>query len=363
VATEQPAPPEPVLVAEPTAEELATPVGEMLLPPAPTAEPQPVAGLDLSVPLLPPPEHDLDIPSAEMITGPSLEAPAAPRPRPTAPRIPLLPAAVIVLLGIAVGTAWRLWRTPATAKDSASPVAHPSSPPAARTDSSAAAAPSTAAPPTPPAPGAASPEILINHYGAAKDSVRADFDTALARIHFGRLLTDERLGALDSLRVGHQTIATAVGVLGAYRAKSAAIERAYQDSADALSQRHAWSVSDLEKWRGRPTSVEAPDQARLTDSLLSNVDGIYEVLIDQAGKYDFTPASIAFADPAGLQRYGSLRSSLSRRVPALAGIPASKLSLPLARVLVAIGSPNLPAGFAKEPIIPVAPDLPKDSGN
>jgi hypothetical protein len=173
----------------------------------------------------------------------------------------------------------------------------------------------------------------------------------------------ERLGSLDSLKLAHQVITTAAGVLGAYRTKGAAIELSFQDSANALAQRQAWSASDLAAWKAHPSRLESPEMARLTDSLLANVDGVYQVLTNQMGHYDYTPASIAFLDPESMQKYAGYRSWLTRRVGALNSVPSAKLSPVLATVLRAVGSVNLPAAFAKEPVIPNAPELPKDSGN
>jgi hypothetical protein len=265
----------------------------------------------------------------------------------------------VVLVLVAALATWRLLRSPSAPAAVDSSAVKPPMPahPAAVTPTS-----------TPPAAAPAAqriltPDSLARRYASAQDSARADFDTALVRIHFGRLLVPERLGSTDSLKLAHQVITTTVGVLGAYRTRSAAIDQSFQDSANALAQRRAWSASDVAAWKAHPSRLEPTDMARLTDSLLANVDGVYQVMISQAGQYDYTPASIAFLDPESMQKYAGHRSWLTRRVSALNGVPSAKLSPVLATVLRAVGLVNLPAAFAKEPVIPNAPDLPKDSGH
>jgi len=273
-------------------------------------------------------------------------------------KAPVVLIAALVLVLVAALATWRLLRAPsapATVDSSSVKPPAPAHPAGAKPTSTQPQAATPAA--------ALTPDSLARRYTSAQDSARADFDTALVRIRFGRLLEPERLGSTDSLKLAHQVITTTVGVLGAYRNKSAAIEKSFQDSAAALVQRQAWTASDLAAWKAHPSRLEPTDMARLTDSLLANVDGVYQVMISQAGQYDYTPASIAFLDAESMQKYAGHRSWLTRRVGVLNSVPSGKLSPVLATVLRAVGSVNLPAAFAKEPVIPNAPDLPKDSGH
>jgi len=306
-------------------------------------------------------------------SGPQEMVADAPRPRTSGPiavfepshaprrrKPPVVLTAAVVLVLVAALATWRLLRSPSapTAVDSTAVK------PPAPTHPAAVTPPSTQPPAAvPAAPRVLTPDSLARRYASAQDSARADFDTALVRIHFGRLLVPERLGSTDSLKLAHQVITTMAGVLGAYRTRSAKIDQSFQDSASALAQGRAWSASDVAAWKAHPSRLEPTDMARLTDSLLANVDGVYQVMISQAGQYDYTPASIAFLDPESMQKYAGHRSWLTRRVAALNGVPSAKLSPVLATVLRAVGLVNLPAAFAKEPVIPNAPDLPKDSGH
>lgn len=348
---------------------------------APPAKAEPVSGADAPKPAAAAPPSGDELPQllltseislTEMTTrrsGPNPMVVEPPRPRTSGPvevhhaahaprrtrKPPIALTAALVLIAVAALATWGLLRSPsAPASVDSTATTAPASHPAVAT------APTHPEATTPPA---LPPDSLVRRYASAQDSARAEFDTALVRIHFGRLLVAERLGSLDSLKLAHQVITTAAGVLGAYRAKGAAIDQFFQDSANALAQRQAWSGSDLAAWKARPSRLESPEMARLTDSLLANVDGVYQVLTKQMGQYDYTPASIAFLDPESMQKYAGYRSWLTRRVGALNGVPSAKLSPVLATVLRAVGSVNLPAAFAKEPVIPNAPDLPKDSGN
>ena len=372
---EPPAPAIPGLVTD------NAPMG-LELDEAPPAKAEPVSGAEApKPPAAAPPSGDeppqllltSEISLTDMTTrrsGPNPVVVEPPRPRTSGPvevhhtapaprrtrKPPIALTAALVLIAVAALATWGLLRSPSAPAPVDSTVATAPAP----THPAVATAPTH---PEATAQPALPPDSLARRYAGAQDSARAEFDTALVRIHFGRLLVAERLGSLDSLRLAHQVITTAAGVLGAYRTKGAAIDQSFQDSANALAQRQAWSASDLAAWKARPSRLESPEMARLTDSLLANVDGVYQVLTSQMGQYDYTPASIAFLDPESMQKYAGYRSWLTRRVGALNGVPSAKLSPVLATVLRAVGSVNLPAAFAKEPVIPNAPDLPKDSGN
>ncbi|HUL69877.1 MAG TPA: hypothetical protein VLT17_06600 [Gemmatimonadales bacterium] len=346
-----PARAEPAPVAEGAKPTPATPAGEE--PPSLLVTSE-ISLSDISTRRSGPQEMVVDTPRPRT-SGPIgvLQPGHAPRRR----KPPVVPIAAVVLALVAALATWRLLRSPSAPTTVDSSAVKPPAP------AHPAASPSSTQPQA-ATPGAGlTPESLARRYTSAQDSARADFDTALVRIHFGRLLEPERLGSTDSLKLAHQVISTMVGVLGAYRNKSAAIEKSFQDSAAALMQRQSWTAADFAAWKAHPSRLEPTDMARLTDSLLANVDGVYQVMISQAGQYDYTPASIAFLDAESMQKYAGQRSWLTRRVGALNSVPSGKLSPVLATVLRAVGSVNLPAAFAKEPVIPNAPDLPKDSGH
>jgi hypothetical protein len=161
---------------------------------------------------------------------------------------------------------------------------------------------------------------------------------------------ESRLASPDSVRAARKALGALRKLITAYRTRTAQLERAYRDTAQA-QQKAGWTPQETAAWNGRAASRESPEAARAADSLWAEEDKLLELLTDQTGQYQVANGLISFSDPAAAGRYTELRDWLSGRAIEWADAPPAAVPPPLSALLGVIRT-------AFPTVVPRAPELP-----
>lgn len=294
-----------------------------------------------------------------------------------------VPTPVLVGLGVILTTvlAFFLWRLrgdlfPVASANPPPAISQPVADPPAGTGGAPAAAPSPgpaptlapsgpvaeppqqappAVPPATPPPAPPTPESMAQRYAAAYDAAIAEMDDELGRLRLSQLFTVTRLGSGDSVRATSRALAGAMNIVRLYRGQTAKVEQAYQDTVQAQVAGHTWTPEQLAAWKKHGSKQETFEAARLADSLLTAMEGVFALLAAQEGQSEVAAGSLSFNDSASAAKYEELSGWLNDRVAAL----TSSLTTPIvARILRTIGSTRLPDLIEKAP---TAPAIGRDS--
>jgi len=141
----------------------------------------------------------------------------------------------------------------------------------------------------------------------------------------GRRLADsaEAIGVRGLLGHGRQLTADSVhrtrdllvalrALVANYRGAQHHAAVAYRDTAAILAKSGFWSRIDQQEWKVYPSSIESPEEAAEVDSILTNLEQLYDLLEEQAGTYREGGGRLQFDDPATGVQYERLRALLSR---------------------------------------------------
>ncbi len=126
------------------------------------------------------------------------------------------------------------------------------------------------------------------------------------------LLTRGRLLSADSVRHTRDLLVTLRTMIANYRAVQRRTQDAYRDTAAMLVKSGFWSKIDQQEWKVYPSASESPLDVARADSLLNQLEALYDLLEEQPHGYREVDGRIQFDDQASGQQYERLRSQLSR---------------------------------------------------
>jgi hypothetical protein len=159
-------------------------------------------------------------------------------------------------------------------------------------------------------------ETLIGRYDAAYEEARRALENGLRVAPLGQLAPVARLASPDGVGRLRLHLSGARNLTRAYYARAAEIERSQQDTFAVLSQQLAWPPKSVLRWYARPSHKESAAAAALTDAMLASIDDALGVLVRNAGAYDVTGESIAFAKPEAAAEYARLRRQVEQQLEA-----------------------------------------------
>jgi hypothetical protein len=188
------------------------------------------------------------------------------------------------------------------------------------------------------------PYDLARRMTQVADSAERALADSARRWGMAALLAPGRLGSADSVRSGRHAVIAFRRHLAAYRAGRQALVSAYADSSEMLVNAGTWSPTDLREWQVRSIRVESAPEAARTDSILSNLDRLFGLLIDQAGGYTWSPEAMRFRVPEAAEGYDRLRLRL-RQLVTPPDPYSERPSPPLALLLPAVADSIPPAAF------------------
>jgi hypothetical protein len=185
-------------------------------------------------------------------------------------------------------------------------------------------------------------EALLADYSAAYDSARVRLETGMRVTRLNQLFAPTRLTPNGGLTETRLALAGAANFIRVYRQQEASIERQFQDSFTVMSRDRKWSPKVVRRWYSRPALKEPPALAALGGRLLATIDSVLGVLDDEAGAYYFTEEGIRFEDVVANRRYGELRRHLDALLEQTRGAGGAEPGTPMAHLLQAIGTTQLP---------------------
>jgi ubiquinone biosynthesis protein UbiJ len=156
------------------------------------------------------------------------------------------------------------------------------------------------------------PVNLNSHLAFAIDAAGRHLSDSVVAIGAQRLLSRGRQLTQDSVRLTGDLLATVRALVANYRGAQRQILAAYRDTAAILVKSGFWSKIDQQEWKVYPPSVESAEEGAEVDSILTNLERLYELLAEQPGGYREVEGHIQFDDPASGIQYERLRTMLSR---------------------------------------------------
>lgn len=158
------------------------------------------------------------------------------------------------------------------------------------------------------------PYNLAERMAQTADSAAHSLTQGFRQLGLPNLLAMDRLQSLDSLHAGRDALRAFRDLLDDYRATRTVLAEAYRDSAASLVKIGSWTAIDYREWLVRAVPPEPPAEQARADSVLSLYEGLYRLLVDQAGLYTWEPGAIQFKEPETLDNYQRMRAGLIRFV-------------------------------------------------
>jgi hypothetical protein len=156
------------------------------------------------------------------------------------------------------------------------------------------------------------PVNLNSHLTFAIDVAGRHLSDSVTEIGAQRLLSRGRQLTQDSVRLTRDLLVTVRALVANYRGAQRQVLAAYRDTAAILVKSGFWSRIDQQEWKVYPPSVESTEEEAQVDSILTNLERLYDLLEEQPGGYREVEGHIQFDDPASGLQYERLRTMLSR---------------------------------------------------
>lgn len=185
------------------------------------------------------------------------------------------------------------------------------------------------------------PYNLAGRLGRAVDSTKRSLDDGSTGLGLSQLLHPDRLRSEGGLQAGRETIAAFDSVVQGYRDRRHLLDSIYRDSARTLQRQGDWSRADFQEWRLRAPHMESPAEVARLDSLMTAMDRLYALLLEQQGAFTVTPIAVRFNDHQAGLAYDAIRSVILRKASAPVA-EGEQLPEPLMLLLQGIGAPTLP---------------------
>lgn len=193
-------------------------------------------------------------------------------------------------------------------------------------------------PTTPQIPAA----TLIQHYTTAYSDARGEMEIRMLQIGFTQLFLKTRMASASGVQDTRRLIAGAGSALRQYRSEEQRIERAYQDTVGSTGRTLGWTPRDLGTWNVRPSIRETPENARLTNLMLSQIDAVFALLQEQDGKYTLSGETIVFESADATRQYANLRAWINQQADNHSGTGDAALPATLRQVIKGIGPTRVP---------------------
>lgn len=183
---------------------------------------------------------------------------------------------------------------------------------------------------------------LIQHYTAAYADARGEMELRMLQLGFTQMFLRNRLSTASGLEDSRRLVAAATAAIRQYRTAETRIERAYADTVGPAGRNLGWSARELGTWNVRTSPRENPETARLTNLMLNQMDDVFQLLLEQDGKYRINGDGITFDDPEAARKYGALRAWLNQQADNYAGTADAAMPATLRQVVKGIGASRLP---------------------
>jgi len=156
------------------------------------------------------------------------------------------------------------------------------------------------------------PVNLNSHLAFAMEAAGRRLADSAEALGIRGLLSHGRQLTADSVHRTRDLLVTLRALVANYRGAQRHAAEAYRDTAATLVKSGFWSRIDQQEWKVYPPSIESPAEAAEVDSILTNLEQLYDLLEEQPGGYRDVGGRLQFDDPATGLQYEGLRALLSR---------------------------------------------------
>jgi hypothetical protein len=216
----------------------------------------------------------------------------------------------------AVPTPVRTTVRPAPAPESSPVPAKPVATAAPKRDSTPAPPVSVAVKPK-PASSAKAPS-----YFQAYADARSEMDQSLAYVNFRRVFAPGRFASMDSLRATKRMVVAAGNILRVYRGREVQLEQTFRPDDPG----------------GRNSLREPFETSEASRALLSDVDSLFTLLVNQEGEITVSSTEIRFRSARGARAYNDMRREILQTLAAWRDSAEASNRVTMPRLVQALGA-------------------------
>lgn len=175
------------------------------------------------------------------------------------------------------------------------------------------------APPVKPKP--ATPSKTPSYFQAYADA-RSEMDQSLAYVSFRRVFAPGRFASMDSLRATKRMVAAAGNILRVYRGREVMLEQTFRPDDPG----------------GRNSLREPFETSEASRALLSDVDSLFGLLVNQDGEIAVSEREIRFRSSRSAKAYNDIRREIMQTLTAWRDSAEASNRVTMPRLLQALGS-------------------------
>lgn len=176
-------------------------------------------------------------------------------------------------------------------------------------------------PPVVPKPRPATNPKSPSYYQAYADA-RSEMDQSLAYVNFRRVFAPGRFASMDSLRATKRMVVAAGNILRVYRGKEVQLEQTFRPDDPG----------------GRNSLREPFETSEASRALLSDVDSLFTVLVNQEGEITVSPTEIRFRSSRGARAYNDMRREILQALTVWRDSAEASNRVTMPRLVAALGS-------------------------
>jgi hypothetical protein len=178
-----------------------------------------------------------------------------------------------------------------------------------------------------PAPAPARPRPATNtsrtpSYFQAYADARSEMDESLAYVSFRRVFSPGRFSGSDSLRATKRMVVAAGNILRVYRGREVMLEQQYRP----------------EDPGGRNSLREPFETSEASRALLSDVDSLFALLVNQDGEVTVTEREVRFRSARTAQAYNQIRRQISQTLATWRDSAEASNRVTMPRLVQALGT-------------------------
>lgn len=178
-----------------------------------------------------------------------------------------------------------------------------------------------------PAPAPARPKPVTTSsktpsYFQAYADARSEMDESLAYVSFRRVFSPGRFSGSDSLRATKRMVVAAGNILRVYRGREVMLEQQYRPDDPG----------------GRNSLREPFETSEASRALLSDVDSLFALLVNQEGEVTVTEREVRFRSSRTAQAYNQIRRQISQTLATWRDSAEASNRVTMPRLVQALGT-------------------------
>jgi hypothetical protein len=173
-------------------------------------------------------------------------------------------------------------------------------------------------PPAKPKPTGSKTPTYFQAYADA----RAELDESLAYVNFRRVFSPGRFSSQDSLRATKRMVVAAGNIMRVYRGREVMLEQQYRPDDPG----------------GRNSLREPFETSEASRALLSDVDSLFTLLVNQDGEVTVTEREIRFRNARTAKAYNDVRRQIAQTLATWRDSAEASNRVTMPRLVQALGT-------------------------